>query len=84
VVTRKGVGVKVQPGAIEFAHARCEPGEVAVGGGGLNGNTPGVRLLQTSPEQFETAEKPTEWVVSYENATGEAHFIFAEVVCASP
>jgi hypothetical protein len=75
--------VKIKPGETRFAFAACNPGEVAVGGGGLNEDKAGVHLLQSYPETGPGGT-PTEWEVSYENTTALEHTIFAIVVCASP
>jgi hypothetical protein len=61
------------------ASAECNPGEVAVGGGGGADDNPPGFLSQSIPNG------PTGWLISAQRADGsETHNITAVVVCAAP
>jgi Collagen triple helix repeat (20 copies) len=81
---REGAAVSVAAGTSGFASVSCNPGEVATGGGGVDVNAIGVHLKQSYPSPHSVGATPTGWTVSYENTTGVAHNVYAEVVCAAP
>jgi hypothetical protein len=69
----------------EPSEAFCNPGEVAVGGGG---QTPGLEeaLFASRPITAEgkAGEVPTGWFAGAESPAGEQRPVVAYVVCASP
>ena len=84
MVVRDGADTTIPANAAQFADAFCPPGERATGGGGTNGNFPGVHLKQSYPTPASPGLQPTGWSVSYQNTTGSAAIARAYVVCASP
>jgi hypothetical protein len=84
VTFRQSAAKEVGPNTVGLVSVSCKPGEVATGGGGVNGDTPGVHLKQSYPAPGPEGSTPTGWTVTYENTTGGTVFINADVVCASP
>jgi len=82
VVRRLGPSTSIPANGSAFAQVSCESGEVALGGGGANGNSAGVYLKQTYP--IVTTGTPTGWGVSYENTNSVTRAIYAYAVCAAP
>ena len=65
------------PGADQ---ALCQPGEVAVGGGGISGDG---FLTQSQPLPFNIDVSPVGWKAGAKKADGSAAEVTAWVVCAS-
>lgn len=70
-----GSPTTVGRGATGIAHAECNPGEVATGGGGL-GN-PDLQFNETYPT-------PTGWTVRATNKSDQPLTLFARVTCTTP
>lgn len=84
VVIRQGSDTNIQAAMTITVSANCNAGERATGGGGTNGGTAGVRLVQSYPIPAALAATPTGWAASYENASGGPAVVRTWVVCASP
>jgi hypothetical protein len=77
-----GVPIGVAP-ATATATVSCDPGEVAVSGGGFtaNGN---AELTDSFSIQAAPTAPPTGWEVDYRNDQAAADTVAAEVICATP
>jgi hypothetical protein len=77
------IGTPLPAGQSTFISVDCLPGEVAVGGAGVNQNRIGVHLKQFYPTPLSDGATPTGWNLSYENTTGVAATGYLYVLCAS-
>jgi hypothetical protein len=75
--------ITVRDSAVEngFAEADCEPGEVALGGGGTV-DTDGF-LVDSEPDAF-AGDTPTGWIAQAALSNGDPADVIAWVVCARP
>jgi hypothetical protein len=71
----------VAAGGVETAVASCNPGEVAVGGGGFT-NAPNFVLY----DSYSLGSSPSGWQVYWRNPTAGSvlNTVSVEVLCASP
>jgi hypothetical protein len=76
------VTVRQGPAAVLTSSAMCNPGEVAVGGGGVGSDFPIPFLSFSSPDPSEGT--PTGWLVAAHRPDGTISPAQAFVVCAAP
>lgn len=83
IAVRDSAGVTIAPGATATDTVSCNPGEVAVSGGGFtaNGN---AELTDSVSIQAAPTAPPTGWEVDYRNDQAVADTVAAEVICATP
>jgi len=78
-----GVAIAAGPGTTATATVSCDPGEVAVSGGGFTANL-NAELTDSFSIQATPTAPPTAWEVDYRNDQAAADTVAAEVICATP
>jgi hypothetical protein len=84
VIVRVGSPFTVPAHGAAIGAVSCLAGERPTGGGGVNGNTPGVYVRQSTPSPSVAGSTPDAWAVQYENTTGSSAIAHAMVICAAP
>ena len=69
--------------AEEELTVRCEPGEVATGGGVVftSGARSQLQLVESRPEPFRAGATPRGWAVTVRSNTSQAYSFDAMVIC---